>query len=431
MGGLSERSHARPVREVVIPYLPRRVWSPFHASRKRWRVAVAHRRAGKTVALINECIRGALTCTLPNPRFSYIAPFLNQSKAIAWDYLKHYASAVPGTGFNEAELRADFANGGRVRLFGADNPNALRGLYHDGVILDEFGDMDPAVWTEVIRPALSDRKGWAAFAGTPRGKNAFYDLRNRGLREDDEWQTWILKASETGLLSADDLRDARDSMDEATYAREYECDFDASIEGAYFAKEMAKAEADKRICRVPFEPTARVDTWWDLGIDDATAIWFVQDIGQERRIIDYLEVSGEGLPQIAKRLDAKDYRFDRHILPHDAAARELGTGKSRVETLEALGLRNVEIIPQQEVADGINAVRLMLSKCWFDAERCERGIEALKQYRREWDGKRQVWRERPLHDWASHAADAFRYGALSRPLVKTPAKLIMPKFGAV
>lgn len=433
MGQLAERSHARSV-EVVIPYLPRKVWLPFHHSKARWRVNVAHRRAGKTVALINECIKGALTCTLPSPRFSYIAPFLNQSKSIAWDYLKHYAGTVPGTSFNEAELRADFPNGGRVRLFGADNPNALRGLYHDGVILDEFGDMDPAVWTEVVRPALSDRHGWAAFAGTPRGKNEFYNLRNRGLSDkltDVDWKTWILKASETGLLSADDLEDARASMDESAYAREYECDFDASIEGAYYATEMAKAEVDKRICRLPIEPTVKVDTWWDLGIDDATAIWFVQDVGAERRVIDYIEVSGEGLPQIAKRLDAKDYRFGRHILPHDAAARELGTGVSRVETLEKLGLRNIEVVPQQEVADGVNAVRLMLSKCWFDADRCERGIEALKQYRREWDGKRQVWRERPLHDWASHAADAFRYGAMSRPIVKSIKRLVIPAFGVV
>jgi phage terminase large subunit len=178
-------------------------------------------------------------------------------------------------------------------------------------------------------------------------------------------------------------------MDEATYAREYECDFDASIEGAYYAKEMAKAEADKRICRMPIEPTVKVDTWWDLGIDDATAIWFVQDVGQERRVIDYLEVSGEGLPQIAKRLEAKDYRYGRHVLPHDARRASWGPARAASRRLEKLGLRNTEVIPQQEVADGINAVRLMLSKCWFDAERCERGIEALKQYRREWDGKRQ------------------------------------------
>lgn len=430
MGADGFGSHPRSV-EVVIPYRPREVWKPFHTSPARWRVAVAHRRAGKTVALINECIKGALTCTLPSPRFSYIAPFLNQSKAIAWDYLKHYAGAIPGTTFNEAELRADLPNGGRVRLYGADNPNALRGLYHDGAILDEFGDMDPAVWTEVIRPALSDRRGWAAFAGTPRGKNAFYDLRNRGLKHDPEWEAWILKASATGLLSEDDLRDARESMDESAYAREYECDFEASIEGAYFVKEFAKIEADKRICSIPIEPTIKVDTWWDLGIDDATAIWFVQDVGHERRLIDYLEVSGEGLAPIAKRLDAKDYRFGRHILPHDAEARELGTGVSRIETLQKLGLRNLEVIPQQEVADGVNAARLMLARCWFDKDRCERGIEALKQYRREWDGKRQVWRERPLHDWASHAADAFRYGALSRAPIKTATRLAIPNIGIV
>lgn len=431
MGAGLVRSDPRPVQEVVIPYLPRKVWLPFHRSDARWRVCVAHRRAGKTVAMINECIKGAMTCSLPSPRFSYIAPFLNQSKAIAWDYLKHYAGAIPGTSFNESELRADLPNGGRVRLYGADNPNALRGLYHDGAILDEFGDMDPSVWTEVVRPALSDRRGWAVFAGTPRGKNEFYTLRQRARAGADDWKDWELKASETGLLSKDDLRDAAASMDGSAYEREYECSFDASVEGAYYAVEMTKAEKDGRICRLPVEPTVKVDTAWDLGIDDATAIWFVQDVGQERRVIDYLEVSGESLAQIVKRLDERDYRYGRHILPHDAEARELGTGKSRIETLHALGIRNTEVIPAQDVADGINATRMTLPKCWFDSVRCDKGIEALKQYRREWDSKRQTWRERPLHDWASHGADAFRYLALSRPVIKSPARLEMPNYGAV
>lgn len=429
MGQERSGSDARSV-EIVIPYYPRDVWKGFHNSDKRWRVAVAHRRAGKTVAFANEAIRGALTCTLPSPRFGYVAPYLSQAKAIAWDYVKRYCAPIPGVKFNEAELRADLPNGGRVRLFGADNPDALRGLYFDGIILDEFGDMDPRVWTEVIRPALSDRKGWAAFAGTPRGKNEFYNISQRA-KKDDGWELWTLKASETGLLSPEELADARAALDEAAYNREYECDFEASVEGAYYAKEMARVEADKRITRVPYEPTVKVDTWWDLGIDDATAIWFVQDVGQERRVIDYLEVSGEGLTQIVKRLDAKDYRWGRHVLPHDAEARELGTGVSRVETLEKLGLRNIEVVPQQDVADGINAVRLMLPKVWIDADKCERGIEALKQYRREWDGKRQVWRERPLHDWTSHAADAFRYGATSRPITKTEQRLVLPRMGIV
>jgi hypothetical protein len=283
----------------------------------------------------------------------------------------------------------------------------------------------------VIRPALSDRQGRATFTGTPRGKNSFYTLRERARAGEPGWALWELKASETGLLSAEELVDARASMDRAAYAREYECSFDASVEGAYYASELADCEAQGRICRVPIEPTVKVDTWWDLGIDDATAVWFVQDVGPERRLIDYLEVSGEGLPQIVRRLEARDYRYGRHLLPHDAQARELGTGVSRLETLRALGLRELEIVPQQTVADGINAARLMLARCWFDAERCARGIEALKQYRREWDARRQVWRERPLHNWASHAADAFRYGATSRPIVKSSAKLVMPNLGIV
>ena len=417
-----------PFRDVVVPYKARPVWRGYHASPARWRVVVAHRRAGKTVAAINGLIRTAVRSPLPNPRCAYVAPYLSQAKAVAWDYLKLFTARIEGVEFNEAELRADLPGGARIRLYGADNADALRGQYFDDVNCDEFGDWDPRAWTEVVRPALSDRNGRATFTGTPRGRNAFYALRERALRDPD-WTLWELKASETGLLSAAELADARAAMDEAAYRREYECSFDAAVEGAYYAAEMARAQDERRLCRVPVEPTVKVDTAWDLGISDATAIWFIQDVGQERRVIDYLEVSGEGLPQIVKRLEAKDYRYGRHVLPHDVEARELGTGRSRIETLHALELSNTVVVAQQGVADGINAVRLMLAKCWFDAERCARGIEALKQYRREWDGKRQVWRERPLHDWTSHAADAFRYLATSRPVVKLTERIELPDFG--
>lgn len=431
MGADRSRGCAGPVREVVIPYRPRAVWLPYHQSAARWRVVVAHRRAGKTVAALNGLIRTALTCDRPNPRCAYVAPYLGQAKAVAWDHLKRFTAPIPGASWNEAELRCDLPNGGRIRLFGADNPDALRGLYLDDVDCDEFGDWDPRAWTEVIRPALSDRQGRATFTGTPRGRNSFFELRERAGRGEPGWALWELKASQTGLLSEEELADARGSMEPQAYAREYECSFDAAVEGAFYAAELGKAQAEGRLCRVPVEPLARVDTWWDLGIDDATAIWFVQDVGPERRIVDYLEVAGEGLAQIVRRLEARDYRYGRHVLPHDAEARELGTGVSRVETLRVLGLRDVQVVPQQTVADGINAVRLMLARCWFDAERCGRGLEALKQYRREWDAKRQVWRERPLHNWASHAADAFRYGALARPVFKTGAALVIPNLGIV
>ncbi len=431
MGADGVRRRARPVHEVVIPYRPRAVWMPYHESPARWRVVVAHRRAGKTVAALNGLIRTALTCDKPNPRCAYVAPYLGQAKAVAWDHLKRFTAPIAGASWNESELRCDLPNGGRIRLFGADNADALRGLYLDDVDCDEFGDWNPRAWIEVIRPALSDRGGKATFTGTPRGKNSFWDLRERAARGEPGWALWELKASQTGILTLDELADARAAMDEAAYAREYECSFDAAVEGAYYAAELAKAEAEGRICRVPIEPLVKVDTWWDLGIDDATAVWFVQDVGPERRIVDYLEVSGEGLTQIVRRLEARDYRYGRHVLPHDVQVREISSGVSRLETLKALGLRDVEVVGQQDVADGINAVRLMLARCWFDAERCGRGLEALKQYRRDWDASRQVWRERPLHNWASHAADAFRYGALSRPLVKSQARLVMPDLGIV
>lgn len=389
--------------------------------------------AGKTVAFVNDLIRGALTCKRPNPRFGYIAPLLGQAKAIAWDYVKHYCRPIAGVSFYENELRADLPNGGRVRLFGADNPDALRGMYFDGVILDEFGDMDPKVWTEVVRPMLSDRNGWATFGGTPRGKNHFYDIWKDGQRE-AEWKCWELKASKTGVLKALELARAERDIGKAAYLREYECSFDATIEGAYFASEMMEAQAalPSRICRVPIEPTVKIDTAWDIGIDDATAIWFVQDVGRERRLIDYLEVSGEGIPQIAKRLEEKRYRYGRHMMPHDADSRELGTGQSVREIFEACGFRDVEIVPRTDDMIGdINTTRLMISRCWFDEDRCARGIEALKQYRREWDGKRQTWRQRPLHDWTSHGADAFRCLALSRTPVKRQQRIEVPNFGVV
>lgn len=430
--GDASGSDTGPVQEVVIPYYPRSIWLGFHESKARWRVAVAHRRAGKTVAPINEAIKGALTCTLPNPRFGYVAPLLSQAKSIAWDYVRHYAGPIPGVKFNEAELRADFPNGGRFRLFGADNYDALRGQYFDGAILDEFGDMDPRTWTEVIRPALSDRHGWGVFCGTPRGKNKFYDLMLDAKAGKEGWAGWEFKASQTGILSAEELSDARASMDEAAYLREYECSFDAAVEGAYYGKEIVQAEAEKRVCRIPIDQSAKVTTAWDIGIDDATSIWFVQDIGLERRLIDYLEVSGEGLPQIAKRLDAKGYRYGRHIMPHDADAREKGSGTSYREQFEALGFRDIEInIRTEDLIGDINHTRMHISKCWFDQERCARGIEALKQYRREWDGKRQTWRERPYHDWTSHPADAFRELAISRRIVKSEQKLVLPNIGAV
>lgn len=405
---------SKRVLRVSTGYSPRPQFEPLHQRKQRWGIGVCHRRAGKTVACINDQIDAALQCQLKNPRYAYIAPLYSQAKDVAWGYLKQYTSAIPGTTFHESELRVDLPTGARIRLYGADNYDRLRGLYFDGVVCDEYGDMDPRAWEEVIRPALSDRHGWAFFIGTPNGKNHFADLWDRAKRDPD-WFTLMLKASETQLINAAELADARKTMTDDQYEREYECSFQAAVIGSYFGREMNAAEADKRICGVPWQPEIPVHTAWDLGIGDSTAIWMVQLVGREVHLIDYLENSGVGLDWYARELDRKAYKYGEHILPHDAEVKELGTGRSRLETLDSLGIRNTRIIPAQSVADGINAARLLIPTCWFDAEKCERGINALRNYRKEWDEKLKAFKERPLHDWSSHGADAFRYLALGKP----------------
>ncbi len=382
---------------------------PFHERQQRWAVIVAHRRAGKTVATINDLIRRAVQDGKQNGRYAYLAPLYSQAKQVAWDYLRRFAEPLM-TAANETELRVELINGARIRLYGADNPDTLRGLALDGVVLDEVADMRPRVWSEVIRPALADRNGWATFIGTPKGHNEFYRIWQTAQGRED-WFSLRLRASETGIVPQGELDSAREQMSDDQYAQEWETSFEAAVLGAYYGKEMLQAEAEGRISNVPVERGATVHTSWDLGIGDSTAIWFAQQVGKEVRIVDYYEASGVGLDHYAKVLQSKGYVYGDHIVPHDAAQRELGTGKSRVETLAALGIKT-RIAPKLGVDDGINAARLLLARCWFDRTRCNDGIEALKLYRREWDEERKVFKPRPLHDFCSHAADAFRYLAV-------------------
>ena len=375
---------------------------------------MTHRRAGKTVACIHDLQRQALRCPRVRPRFAYLSPFLRQSKAVAWDYLRAAMSAarVAGATAHESELRVDYPGGAQVRLYGADNPDAMRGVYFDGIVLDEYADMDPRVWSEIIRPALADRRGWAVFIGTPRGRNAFFELWRRSQTEEG-WFSMMLKASQSGLIPDSELELARRDLTEEQYAQEFECSFDAAVVGAYYGKLMARAEAERRVAGVPYDPSAPVWTSWDLGIRDATAIWFAQVIGREIRIIDYYEASGVDLGHYVREINARPYAYAGHIVPHDAQAKELGTGKSRLEVMESLGLRPITLAALHRVEDGINAVRMFIPKCWFDAKKCARGIDALKLYRAEYDDKLQALRPQPVHDWTSHAADSFRYLALT------------------
>jgi len=404
-------SDAQP---IDTGYVARPQFEPFHMrlGRQRWAVIVAHRRAGKTVACVNDLLDAALRCELPEPRFAYIAPYFAQAKDIAWAYLKRFAGVIPGAIAHEQELRIDLPNGGRVRLYGADNYERLRGIYLDGVVMDEFGDMDPRAWSEVIRPALADRKGWAVFIGTPKGRNHFAEIWNQAQDKPDEWYSLILKASQTGIVDPIELADSRSVMSEDQYNQEFECSFDAAVVGSYYGKLIEKAENEGRIGNVAWEPQIPVQTWWDLGIDDSTAIWFVQILGREIRLIDYYENSGVGLDHYAKVLKDKDYVYGSHMLPHDVQVHELSTGKSRFAFLAGLGIRGT-VVRKHAVEDGINSVRSILPRCWFDRTKCARGLEALRQYRQEWSDKLKAFKGSPLHDWSSHGADAFRYGAFT------------------
>lgn len=406
---------------VESPYAPRKEFLGLHTRETRWGIAVCHRRAGKTVACVNELIKAAATCDRSNPRFAYIAPQLNQAKDIAWQYLLEYTDCFgPERKANASELWVELPNNGaRIRIYGADNPDRLRGIYLDGAVLDEFGDMDPTVWSQVIRPALSDRKGWAVFIGTPKGKNTFHTLWTHA-QDDEDWFTLNLKASQTGRLDDDELADAKRMMSADEYAQEYECSFEAAVKGAYYGKEMNDAEAANRIASVPYDPRLPVHTAWDLGVADSTVIWFVQVVGREVRFIDCLKGEGVGLDWYAKELGRRDYVWGSHYLPHDVEVRELGTGKSRKEVLANLGIK-ATVCPNIPIADGIQALRMLLPTAWFDKDKCKQGIEALRMYRRDYDEKRQEFRVNPLHDWTSHYADAARYFAVAhseRPEVK-------------
>jgi hypothetical protein len=410
--------------KVSTGYEPREHQNQVHQALKRFNVLVAHRRFGKTVLCVNELVDRALRCKLKDPRFAYVAPLRNQAKDVAWEYLKAYTRMIPGYEANEAELRVDLPGGRRIRLYGADNPDQLRGLYLDGVVFDEFAQMQPRIWGEVVRPALADRNGVAIFIGTPMGRNAFHKLYEDAKTEDG-WKAMMFRASETGIVPQAELDAAARAMTAEQYAQEFECSFEAAIVGAYYGKEMALADKEKRITSVPWEPRVPVTTAWDLGAVNM-AIWFVQQVGNEVRVIDFIgrdEVTPLSFyaGEIMERKQ-RGWAFAEHLLPHDAEIPEQGTGKSRVEVLDGLGIK-VRVLPRGGstiVEDGINAAKMLLPRCWFDATKCKDGIEALRQYRTEWDDKKKVFSTIPRHDWASHPADAFRYLAMGlKPASKT------------
>ncbi len=287
--------------------------------------------------------------------------------------------------------------------------------------MDEYGDL--RVWPGVVRPSLADRKGWAVFIGTPKGRNDFWRVHKEAENNSD-WYSLVLRASQTGLLEPEEITDLRRMLGPDAFEQELECSFDTAIRGAVYRTELQEIETSGRVCSVPYDPSVPVWTARDLGIGNATAVICTQLVGKEVHVIDYHEDVGQSLTYYVDWLNAKPHRNDTDLLPHDAGARELGTGKTREELLRANG-RKVIVLKRQEIEDGINAVRMLLPRCWFDRVRTERARECLANYHREWNDKMSVFREQPAHDWASHCADAMRTLAMG---LRETAKPRYPDF---
>ena len=400
--------------EVVheFDYKARDAFLDFHYRKERWAVLCCHRRAGKTVAVICDIIRRAITENKPNGRYAYIAPYYAQAKNIAWDYLLRFAEPAI-TKANQSELWVELINGAKIRLFGADNPDNLRGLYLDGVVLDEYADMKPRLWGEIVRPLLTDRQGWATFIGTPKGHNSFWEIYNEA-QKNSNWYVKTLRADQSGLLPDTELLDAQGSMSANQYEQEFLCSFEAAIIGAYYGQEMRRITDLNRIINFEYDPMFPCHTAWDLGFIDSTAIIWFQVCYGEIRVLDHHSSNGQSIPYYTGLIKQKEeefgYKYGIHYLPHDARAKTLASGgKSIIEQISAkIDIKHLKIVPNLSLQDGIQATRLALTRCWFD-NKTEELIECLRQYQREWDDDKKIFRDRPKHDWTSHSSDAMRY----------------------
>ena len=396
-------------RHHDLPFCPRDWQRPLIDDPARRIVAVVHRRAGKSTGLMWRGIKRALTIqrTEPPPRVIHTLPAQVQwDRTGMWDTLQRAAAGIPGTRVLKSEMRLILPNGGVYQAGGMDKPDSWRGGYADEVILDEYDDTHAEGQVLAVEPMLADFAGVLVRSGTPKGYGRLKAAYERAGTMPG-WSRYLLRWQDTGVLDAQAITDLRSEMTPEEFAQELECSFSAPNSGAYFASALQEAENDGRIGVVPYDPRLPVWTAWDLGMHDSTAIWFVQrSPGGEIRWINYYEAGGVGLEIYAGELARLDYVYAKHILPHDVVVHELGTGMSRLDVLKKLGVRPVKIVPAMNPMERINALRMMLPRSRFDADKCRPGLKALWHYRREWNPGAEMYRPNPVHNWASHAADA-------------------------
>ena len=395
--------------KITIPYKPRKQQAYLHKHLQSYRYALllCHRRLGKSTCAINHLIRAALTNSNHNPRFAYLAPSYKQAKSIAWDFLKFYAGKIPGVKFNETELRCDLPNASRITLLGAENAESLRGLYFDGIIIDESSNIQASVIQEILTPTLSDRKGFMYLMGTPAGmNNIFYEyyLKAQGNKD---WFLYTAKASETKIIDQEELDQALEMLGQAKYNQEFECSFQGNLPGSIFGKEISDLEDKKHITTVPFDPSLQVHTSWDIGYNDDTAIIFFQEIGHQINIINCFADRNKPFPFYAELLKEKEYSYGNHYAPHDIEVSEFSSGRTRRETAYQHGIR-FRVAPKTLLEDGIHAVKMILPRCKIDVDHCKPLIDALRHYHRKYIERDRVFKTKPVHDWSSHYADSFR-----------------------
>ena len=435
-------------RRAIQRLTPPKIVLPFHFDPRPYQFGILsamdsgckravhtwHRRAGKEKTDLNLVAKKMMERV---GAYYYIFPTFVQGRKILWDgadkegfrHLDHFPKALLDGKPNNTEMKLRFKNGSLFQVVGSDNFNSVVGTNPIGVVLSEYSLQDPLCWA-FFRPILAENGGWAVFNFTPRGENHAYDLLELAranpfdaIANPSGWFSEVLTAHDTGAINPEVLAQELDETvrlygNRHLYDQEYFCSFTAPIQGAYYADQLMKTTKETRIGNVAHDPAIVVDTYWDLGVNDRMAIWFVQQIGTEVHLIDYMEDTGYGLDHYIPLLKADhraEYVYGKHVAPHDIKARELTNGKSRLETAKKLGI-DFRVAPSLGVMDGIDAARLMFGKCWFDKKRCAAGINALKNYRKQWDEKRKTYGNHPYHDWSSNGSDAFRMLAVSLDL---------------
>jgi len=402
-------------KEFKLAYTPRQAFLPFHQRRERWAALICHRRAGKTVAAVNELVIRALYTNKKNARFAYIAPFRQQAKQIAWVYLREATDGI-ACEVRESDLSVEMPNGAKITLFGSDNPSSMRGIYLDGVVVDEFADCRPSLWTEVILPTLADRKGWAVLMGTVKGaRNQLWQFYQKAIKS-DIWFDLMLKATTSGLIDDEELAGLRDQMSEAQFNQEFECDPNAALLGTYYTTLINKIDKEGHIHdKVKYDPNFPVTVAADLGRSDSTVLTFFQERPDGIAVIDCEAGYGVGLDYYFELLDNKPYEYDTIWLPHDARAMTLATNKSTadqfIDHYRGTDVK-LDIVPRLSVQDGIEATRLILPYTWFNSEKCDVLVDALRTYRRKYNELNQSFMDTPLHSWESDFADSCRYLAI-------------------